>query len=176
VPERPPELRMTPGFERCGSRRVLRGSHHENEPPVTSSDRDNEVPSAWDSHWLRERISKGSKDPEARICSNFPMGRVGLEPTTLGLKVRPEWMQVAVGNRKYLQRASIRAARICSGLRSAETNSYSQSYSRARDPSGASSRYRCQFATRLSLHLPIVECQWRVVRAEGREVIATTLR
>ena len=59
------------------------------------------------------------------------MGRAGLEPATLGLKVRPGWMQRVVDKRKVLQKAGFRAASNCERVRPTETTRYSNRYSSA---------------------------------------------
>jgi hypothetical protein len=61
------------------------------------------------------------------------MGRAGFEPATLGLKVRPERRRRGVGTGKTLQRPRLADVPGCDELPVAETNSYSRSYSRARE-------------------------------------------
>jgi hypothetical protein len=58
------------------------------------------------------------------------MGRAGIEPATLGLKVRRERLRHAAANRNVLQRTRFTAVARCSELIVAETNSYLHSYSR----------------------------------------------
>ena len=57
------------------------------------------------------------------------MGRAGLEPATLGLKVRREPLQPGAPSRKVLQQSQAGAATNCSEMRVAETSPYSQPYS-----------------------------------------------
>jgi hypothetical protein len=57
------------------------------------------------------------------------VGRAGLEPATLGLKVRREPLQPGALSRKVLQQPQAGAATNCSEMRVAETSPYSQPYS-----------------------------------------------
>ena len=58
------------------------------------------------------------------------MGRAGIEPATLGLKVRPNELRQAAINRDVLHFARIRAATNCSKTRDVETSVYARSYAR----------------------------------------------
>jgi len=81
----------------------------------------------------------------ARLERACFMGRAGLEPATLGLKVRRETLQQRRTRRKWLQRALAHAAMNCNEMRFAETIPYSHPYSRRRladnGPTAAPRRY-----------------------------------
>jgi hypothetical protein len=62
--------------------------------------------------------------------STSVMGRAGIEPATLGLKVRAKSLGRAARNRNRLQRARITPATSCTRLKAAETSPYSHRYSR----------------------------------------------
>jgi hypothetical protein len=59
------------------------------------------------------------------------MGRAGLEPATLGLKVRRKRLRPAAGSGNVLQNRRCVMAASCWKLHTMETYSYSHSYSRA---------------------------------------------
>jgi hypothetical protein len=56
------------------------------------------------------------------------MGRAGIEPATLGLKVRLDELQRTASDGKVLQRAGIAFAMSCSKMQVAETSLYAQPY------------------------------------------------
>src|SRR2546425_10908985 len=56
------------------------------------------------------------------------MGRAGIEPATLGLKVRPELLQRAAGDGNVLQMMRFVAATNCSEMHPAETSLYAHLY------------------------------------------------
>ena|SRR6266496_3240221 len=65
------------------------------------------------------------------------MGREGFEPSTLGLRVRPEQLRKATRSRNLLQRArSDTAANRCE-MRHAENSPYSHSYSHVQTSRGS---------------------------------------
>ena len=65
------------------------------------------------------------------------MGRAGIEPATLGLKVRPERPPQLACCRNVLQQTPFACAASSKRLPFAETNPYSHSYSRGRVKSTA---------------------------------------
>jgi hypothetical protein len=58
------------------------------------------------------------------VCRQFPMGRAGFEPATLGLKVRLGDLQRAARNGKILQVGAFSHATNCYKLPTAETSPY----------------------------------------------------
>jgi hypothetical protein len=56
------------------------------------------------------------------------MGRVGIEPTTLGLRVRPDELKRATRSGKPLLRAAFHFARNCYRLHATETSRYAHRY------------------------------------------------
>jgi hypothetical protein len=58
------------------------------------------------------------------------MGRAGIEPATLGLKVRNRELRRTAGNGNVLQLVRIGAATNCSEMQDLETNLYAHSYAR----------------------------------------------
>src|SRR5262249_45621177 len=56
------------------------------------------------------------------------MGRAGIEPATLGLKVRLDELQRAARNGNVLQRGRTRAATSCSKMQPTETSLYAHPY------------------------------------------------
>ena len=57
------------------------------------------------------------------------MGRAGIEPATLGLKVRAELMRRGAADGNVLQPARVASAPNCNELRVAEASPYSNPYS-----------------------------------------------
>jgi hypothetical protein len=62
------------------------------------------------------------------------MGRAGIEPATLGLRVLPGRLQRPALNGKSLQSGKATTASSCDELRPPETSRYSRPYSRDVDP------------------------------------------
>ena len=60
------------------------------------------------------------------------MGRAGIEPATLGLRVRPNEQQRAAASRKILQMAVFWLYANCSKLQRTEPKPYAQRYARSR--------------------------------------------
>src|SRR4051812_44943308 len=60
------------------------------------------------------------------------MGRAGIEPATLGLKVRAELMRRGAADGKVLQLGRLAITPSCNELRLAEASPYSNPYSRCR--------------------------------------------
>jgi hypothetical protein len=56
------------------------------------------------------------------------MGRVGIEPTTLGLRVRPDELKRATPSGKPLLRGAFHFATNCYKLHASETNRYAHRY------------------------------------------------
>ena len=72
-----------------------------------------------------------SSSPASHEIPAQKVGRAGLEPATLGLRVRQEWSRRPANSGNWLQRRQTEAATSRTELRDAEASPYSQAYSRS---------------------------------------------
>src|SRR6266516_645185 len=77
----------------------------------------------------RTATSRSRHALRSRADFATPMGRAGIEPATLGLKVRPELLRRVAVSGRWLQRVGFIAATSCKELRVAERSRYSNPYS-----------------------------------------------
>src|SRR6476659_437200 len=77
----------------------------------------------------------------SRVFSRY-MGRAGLEPATLGLKVLPNKLRRAAANWKCLQTVRLDAATSCNESQPVETSLYAHPYTHLSPPEATSSTHQ----------------------------------
>jgi hypothetical protein len=79
----------------------------------------------------QHRRSRNEPPPRrlSRPCSGFEVGRAGIEPATLGLKVLAERLRRGAPDRNVLQPVQVATAASCNELQVTDASPYSHSYS-----------------------------------------------